>query len=157
MAKAAAVPGLAADDATRDAAVKILWTRFEEMWTLRNAVLKGTDVDAIHDMRVASRRLRTAMQTFRSCFPRRTFREQYDCIRMIADTLGAVRDRDVLINELRADMDQLPAGEQGGVAGLIESLDMERGVDRTALHSLLSQLEASGYDRTFLSYLAQNS
>lgn len=157
MAKGSEVQGLRAEEDLRAAAVKILWTRFEDMWHFRDAVARDDDVDAVHDMRVASRRLRTAMQTFRPCFPRKSYKEHYQRITGLADALGRVRDRDVQIAELQADIEQLPEDQRSGVAALMETLRAERNGARADLRSLLKDLDASAYDRDFLSYLARVS
>lgn len=155
MAKASEVQGLAPEDELRAAAVKILWTRFEDMWAYRDAVVEDADADVVHDMRVASRRLRTAMQTFRPCFPRKSYKEHYRRVTGLADALGRVRDRDVQIEELKADVKRLPEDQRSGVSVLVETLRAERTSARANLRSLLSDLEASAYDREFLSYLAR--
>ncbi len=157
MAKASEVQGLQAEDEVRAAAVKILWTRFQDMWNYRDAVAKDFDADAVHDMRVASRRLRTAMQTFRPCFPRKSYREHYQRITGLADALGRVRDRDVQLDELKADLERLPKDQRSGVAALAETLHAERKAARADLRSLLKDLDATAYDREFLSYLARVS
>jgi CHAD domain-containing protein len=157
MAKASEVQGLQAGDELRAAAVKILWTRFEDMWEYRDAVVKEFDADAVHDMRVASRRLRTAMQTFRPCFHRKSYKDHYQRITGLADALGRVRDRDVQLEELRADLEQLPDDQRSGVAGLVETLRAERKEARADLRSLLKDSETAAYDRDFLSYLARVS
>jgi CHAD domain-containing protein len=157
MAKGSEVQGLAPEDETRQAAVKILWTRFEDMWSYLDAVAKDFDADAVHDMRVASRRLRTAMQTFRPCFPRKSYKRHYERVRALADALGEVRDRDVLIEELKGDVERLPEDQRSGVQGLVETLRSERKQGRVALLSMLEQLQVSAYDRDFLSYLARRS
>jgi CHAD domain-containing protein len=157
MAKASEVQGLSAGDELRVAAVKILWTRFEDMWAYREAVAKDADADAVHDMRVASRRLRTAMQMFRPCFPRTSYKEHEQRITGLADALGRVRDRDVQIEELQADVQRLPEDQRSGVASAVEALRAERKAARADLRSFLDDLTASAYDRDFLSYLARQT
>jgi CHAD domain-containing protein len=157
MAKAGEVQGLQVDDRLTAAAVKILWTRFEDMWSFHEAVLNDFDAEAVHDMRVASRRLRTAMQTFRPCFPRKSFRDHYERIRGLADALGEVRDRDVLLQELTGDLDRLPEDQRSGVLALIETLRAERKARRRELRAMLEDLRHSAYERKFLSYLARRS
>jgi CHAD domain-containing protein len=127
------------------------------MWAFGDAVVKDFDADAVHDMRVASRRLRTAMQTFRPCFPRRSFKEHYERVRAVADALGEVRDRDVILDELRSDVEGLPLDQQSGVEALVETLRAERESGRENLRDMLADLEHSAYDREFLSYLARSS
>jgi CHAD domain-containing protein len=156
MAKGSDVRGLTAEDSTQDAAIKILWTRFDDMWAHHAAVLKDFDADAVHDMRVSSRRLRTAMQTFRPCFARKSFKVHSDRIKTLADLLGDVRDRDVLLDELKGDLERLPDDERGGLEGLITELRSQRKLHREALKLTIEELDGTAYDRTFLSYLAWN-
>ncbi|GAC1329823.1 MAG: hypothetical protein NVS2B16_16130 [Chloroflexota bacterium] len=155
MAKQSKVKGLDAGDSIREAAVKILWVRFNDMWALWAPVSKGTDVEALHDMRVASRRLRTVMQTFRPCFPKSSFRRHYTCIQQIADLLGEVRDRDVLIEELNNDEERLVPEQRLEVRQLITELSDEREASRALLQKQLRDLHDEAYDRTFLGYLAR--
>jgi CHAD domain-containing protein len=157
MAKGSDVRGLTADDDLRNAAIKILWTRFEDMWTYHAGVSKDFDADAVHDMRVASRRLRTAMQTFRPCFSRKTFRRHYACIKEVADQLGEVRDRDVLLEELKGDVERLAEDQRAGVEAVMDRLRSERAGHRQALSALLEDLDRQAYDREFLAYLARQT
>lgn len=157
MAKGSEVRGLSAEDTTRDAAVKVLWTRFEDMWSQREDVLKHFEIEAVHDMRVASRRLRTAMQTFRPCFARKSFKDHVARVKALADLLGEVRDRDVLLDELKSDLERLPDDERAGLAGLVEHLKAQRKQYRDELKTMLEELEGMAYDRDFLSYLARNA
>jgi CHAD domain-containing protein len=156
MAKGSDVRGLTAEDITHDAAIKILWTRFDDMWAYHEAVAKDFDADAVHDMRVSSRRLRTAMQTFRPCFARKSFKVHADRIKALADQLGDVRDRDVLLDELKGDLERLPEDERNGLEGLIAELRSQRKVHREALKLTIEELDGTAYDRAFLSYLAWN-
>lgn len=157
MAKGSDVRGLTAEDITHDAAIKILWTRFDDMWAYHEAVAKDFDADGVHDMRVSSRRLRTAMQTFRPCFARKSFKVHADRIKALADHLGEVRDRDVLLDELKGDLERLSEDERSGLEGLIAELRSQRKVHREALKSAIEELDGTAYDRAFLSYLAWNS
>lgn len=155
MAKASDVRGLSCDDTLAAAAGKILWTRFEDMWALRAGVIGSLDVEAIHDMRVGSRRLRTAMQTFRPCFFGKAFRRHYRRVRELADLLGEVRDRDVMIEELEATLAGLPEDGRAELCQVVDRLRTEREEHRVALCALLERLNRSAYDRDFLSYLAR--
>jgi CHAD domain-containing protein len=61
----------------------------------------GEDIEALHDMRVAARRLRAAMQAFRANLPERAqgFRDE---LGYIGRALGEVRDLDVFLENLEA-------------------------------------------------------
>src|SRR5688572_32783116 len=51
------------------------------------------DADAVHDMRVATRRLRSALRTFRPVL--RRWQPLRDELKWLADALGGARDNDV--------------------------------------------------------------
>jgi len=64
-------------------------------------VKKAEDIECIHRMRVASRRLRAAMPLFESCFPGRKYGVWLAEVRQITRVLGEARDTDVQIVFLR--------------------------------------------------------
>jgi CHAD domain-containing protein len=64
------------------------------------------DVDAVHDMRVATRRLRSALRTFRPVL--RRWQPVRDELKWLATALGGVRDRDVMAARLGAELDTQP-------------------------------------------------
>ena len=61
---------------------------------------RGQDPEHVHQMRVASRRLRAAMPIFRSCFPEKKYRKWRKEIKSITASLGKARDLDVQIGFL---------------------------------------------------------
>jgi len=64
-------------------------------------VKAGTDIEYIHRMRVASRRLRAALPLFAGCFPEKEYRRWENEIKQITRSLGRARDLDVQIAFLR--------------------------------------------------------
>jgi len=62
-----------------------------------NGVRSGKDIENIHRMRVASRRLRAALPLFASCFPEKKYRAWLREIQKITRALGEARDLDVQI------------------------------------------------------------
>ncbi|MXZ46312.1 MAG: CHAD domain-containing protein [Chloroflexi bacterium] len=86
----------------------------------------GEDIEALHDMRVATRRLRTALAVFRAALP-----PQLEALRpelgWVADALGEVRDLDVQIEWLSEEEAALPEpGEDSALAPLIDVLGVRR-------------------------------
>ena len=65
--------------------------------------LAGTDIEGVHDVRVASRRLRAAMDIAAPAFPGKWYKPLHRTAKEITGALGEVRDRDVLLEALRAD------------------------------------------------------
>jgi len=58
--------------------------------------------DAIHDVRVATRRLRAALRQLAPCFPVAATARFHSALRSVARLLGDVRDLDILLINLAA-------------------------------------------------------
>ena len=65
-----------------------------------DGVKASEDIEYIHRMRVASRRLRAALPLFRPCFPQKQYRKWMKEITNITRALGEARDTDVQISFL---------------------------------------------------------
>src|SRR5688572_21970759 len=97
MAKARPIPGLGPDISFRQAAANTVAMRSEELFELRANVLDTADIERVHDMRVASRRLRAALEVFAAAFPKQEHRAVLKDVKELADALGERRDPDVAI------------------------------------------------------------
>ena len=64
MAKAKPIPDLTADDAYAEAAAKVVSVRGVELAAHAQGVLDTGDIERVHDMRVATRRLRATLEIF---------------------------------------------------------------------------------------------
>lgn len=64
------------------------------------SVLESEDPEGVHQMRVALRRLRSALRLFRSVVPAPQHRSLVDGIKWLAGELAATRDWDVLVDEI---------------------------------------------------------
>jgi triphosphatase len=110
----------------------------------------GEDIEELHDMRVATRRLRAALALFSHVLPVRaqTFREE---LGWLAGVLGAVRDLDVQIeglDEMVADTAglaaALPATDHDPLGELAALLERER---EEARADMLDALDSVRWDR----------
>lgn len=113
MAKARGVPGLEPDARFGDAAAVAVEVRAAEVFAHAEGVLDVGDIKRVHDMRVATRRLRAAMEVFAACFPVKEHAKLLKEVKRLADALGERRDPDVALEELEA-----ISAELGGVRGL---------------------------------------
>jgi CHAD domain-containing protein len=138
MAKAKAIPDLSVDDAYADAAAKIVSVRGAELLEQAQGVLDTGDIERVHDMRVATRRLRAALEIFEPCFPDTMFDQTLRDVKGLADALGERRDRDVGIATLHAFGDQLAAPDRKGVASLVEELRSQQQEANSELAPLVS-------------------
>jgi CHAD domain-containing protein len=100
MAKARDIPGLTADESFADAAAKVVAVRAQELADHSENVLDTSDIERVHDMRVATRRLRAVLEIFAPCFPKDLHRDVLRDVKELADALGERRDPDVHIAAL---------------------------------------------------------
>jgi CHAD domain-containing protein len=82
------------------AAVTVLSTKMQPLFELEESALSGSDMDAVHDMRVASRRSREAIAIFAPLYRETDIAEPLQSVKAVTKALGAVRDADVFIDHL---------------------------------------------------------
>ncbi len=97
MAKAKEITELDCNADALEWAAKVLRVRFEEVLEKRDAALHSEDIEGVHDMRVATRRLRSALRDFARLMKKKPLKQVKKDLKQIADALGAVRDQDVAI------------------------------------------------------------
>lgn len=91
--------------------------------------LTSDDPEYVHQMRVALRRLRAAMRTFRPVLPAELLEQLSPPLRELAAALGAVRDLDVLLAEVVAPALDAPRVD-AGLAALVDELTAARDAAR---------------------------
>ena len=84
---------------TGEVAFAILRRHFATMLAHEPGVRLGEDPEELHDMRVATRRLRVALKLYADVLPRRAERYERN-LRWVAGALGEVRDLDVHLERL---------------------------------------------------------
>ena len=92
----------------------------------QEAGVRQGEVEAIHDMRVATRRLRVALSNFGTCWTKAQRQQIKFWIQSLADALGEVRDLDVLMDALKPQQAALSVAERPLLANLIERLRKQR-------------------------------
>ena len=141
MNKRFVVPGVDALTPLRGAAPAILLAKAEPLFELETSARGGADMDAVHDMRVASRRLREAMRLLGPLYPKRQSRTWYRRIRSITRALGPVRDSDVFIDSFGALVSQLGDGGRRAVAFMVGFRSGQRVHELAVLNRELSRLD----------------
>jgi CHAD domain-containing protein len=107
-----------------------------------DGALIGEDIEYIHRMRVASRRLRNAMTCFKDCLPAKKVKTWGDEIRRITHSLGAARDLDIqiaCINHLYND--QLDAKIKPGYQRILLRLEQKRSLVQQKVTKSLTRLQ----------------
>jgi CHAD domain-containing protein len=141
MAKARDIPELASGVSFREAAALAVETRAAEVFEHAAGVLDTEDIERVHDMRVATRRLRAAMEIFAPCFPKNEFKRTLRDVKELADTLGERRDPDVHIAELDRVSAALTRDDARGIASLATELRAQQQAGNAALGEKLREIE----------------
>lgn len=95
-------------------------------------------VEPVHDLRVATRRLRATLRILAPVYAPHGLRPYTRGLGSLARVAGPVRDRDVLLADMRQSVSVLPEDRQAAFVALIEAVQDER---RAALKRLLAFLE----------------
>jgi CHAD domain-containing protein len=92
------------DAPLRESAV-VLLVRLQEMFDWSGAMRDPANVDDLHNMRIAAKRLRYTMELFAPCFGK-DFARILGTIEEIQERIGAIHDCDVLIPLLEKTLDK---------------------------------------------------
>lgn len=143
MAKAKPVKGLSGDEPFASAAAKITTVRVGELWERRDGVTDVADIEALHDMRVAGRRLRAVLEILEPCFDAKAHAAALRDVKSLTDALGARRDPDVQIDWLRRQAAAASAADRVGIESLIDALERERAAANELLATELERLDGA--------------
>jgi CHAD domain-containing protein len=104
----------------------VVEVRVVEVFEHSDGVLDTEDIERVHDMRVATRRLRAALEVFEPCFPAKRRRKALKRVKALADALGERRDADVAIEFLESFLVEVPAADRSAIEALIDRLREEQ-------------------------------
>jgi triphosphatase len=124
-----------------EVAFAILRRHFAAMLAHEPGVRLGEDPEELHDMRVATRRLRAALKLYSDVLPKRAERYERD-LRWVAGALGEGRDLDV---HLEGISEEASTSRNGEVLKEVVSLLRERRVE--ARRRMLKALDSNRYQR----------
>lgn len=155
MAKAKEIAGLDCGAGASAGISLVVRSRLEEVCAFRAAALDWSDASGVHDMRVASRRLRSVVRDFSPYFRRsRKLRHSMDDLKAIADALGAVRDQDVEIMALEKLATEAPPELAAGIEQFAEERRLRRNRSRSELEEALTENALSELREEFDAALA---
>jgi CHAD domain-containing protein len=142
-------PGVTADDVLAEAGRKVVRFHFARMLAREAGTRSGKEIEELHGMRVATRRMRAAWRVFGDGFRADRTRRLRGRLRVLAGRLGAVRDLDVLIEAAAAHQGSLSAREARSFEPLLAAWREEREVARVVL---LRELDSTAYERLVEDY-----
>lgn len=129
MAKPAPIEGLDSDTRLIEAARRSVAARLADVRRLEEKLTGALDADDVHDMRVASRRLRAALDLFDR---RRQLRAAHDVAKALGDALGEVRELHVQQAWLGRALGGAGEAERAGLQALRDERDakLPKRIDR---------------------------
>ncbi len=135
-------PGLGADDTMAEAARKTFRFHFQRMLYHEPGTCRGEDIEELHDMRVATRRMRAAMRMFADYLDPKQVAPFVRGLRRTGRALGPVRDLDVFREKIQRYLDTLPPEQQAGLDPLLAVWAEQR---RLAREKMLAYLDSARY------------
>ena len=125
-------------------AYQSLSRQFDDLLAFEGGTWEGLEPEALHQMRVASRRLRAALKVFRDFLPVREGQSLNRSFRWIAGVLGEVRDLDVYAENFDRYSQAISTEDRECLAAYVRDLESQR---RRARKKLLTALSSRRYQR----------
>jgi triphosphatase len=121
----------------------VLRRQFATMRAHEGGTRLGKDPEELHAMRVATRRMRSALKFFEDALPKEVdrFREE---LKFFAGVLGEVRDLDVQIEQLGIWISEADEEDRGPLSKTVNFLEKRRAAAR---EDLLEALDSGRYER----------
>ena len=135
-------PGLVPTDPMSEAGRKILRFHFYRMLENDPGTRLGEDIEALHDMRVATRRMRSAVPIFVAYFDKKIIGRFNKDLRRTGRALGRVRDLDVFMEKAQIYIQSTKELDQHLLDPLINDWKEEREAARIIM---LKYLESNRY------------
>jgi CHAD domain-containing protein len=128
------IEGLSAQTPVADAACRALAARLALVDRAVRALPETLDdPEAVHRLRVATRRAGAALDVFADLLPDRALRRARKAIRRLRRSAGAVRDADVFAANVEGRLKAKSPGQTSGLLYLVGLLDGRRDADRAEL------------------------
>jgi CHAD domain-containing protein len=145
--------GLLHSDSLAEAGRKTLLYHFAEMLRHEEGTRLGEDIEELHDMRVATRRMRAAFDLFEQAFDPKVIRRHLRGLKATGRALGAVRDMDVFIEKANHYMEGLSPDQCLGLEILVEAWQEQREIAREAMLAHLDSPDYASFKRKFNNFV----
>jgi CHAD domain-containing protein len=146
---------ISAQDTMAEAGRKALVGDFIKMLQNEDGCRLGEDSNAVHDMRVGTRRMRSTLRLLSAYYKPKAIQPHIDSMRSVAEALGGVRDLDVMMDEIRKFGEAAGENdsENGGMQPILERLEKQRGKAQKALTKALDKREYREFVKDFTAFL----
>ncbi len=146
-------PGLGADDTMAEAARKTFYFHFLRMLHHEPGTRLGEDIEELHDMRVATRRMRAAFRVFDNYLDMGKMQAFLKGLRRTGRALGAVRDLDVFWQKTQRYLETLPPERQNDLEPLRAVWKTERERARENMNTYLDSKRHVQFKERFGEFL----
>jgi len=146
-------PGVEPRDPLAEAGRKVLRYHFAQMLRHEDGTRLGEDIEELHDMRVATRRMRAAFEVFGDAFEPKVIKRHLKGLKAAGRALGRVRDMDVFMEKAQAYLQTLPEDQRPGLDPLLQAWTQEREADRIEMLVHLDSPEYQTFKRRFFEFL----
>lgn len=147
-------PGVGPDDPMSEAGRKVLAFHFAQMLDCEPGTRAGTDIEQLHDMRVATRRMRSAFRVFAPYYKARTIQPYVVGLRRTARALGPVRDLDVFMQKAERYLEGLGPEQSGDLDVLLADWRKQREQARLTMIEVLDGNKYRDFVDAFRLFLA---
>jgi CHAD domain-containing protein len=133
---------------------RVFSQQFSKMLASEKATLKGEDIEALHDMRVAVRRMRAAAKVFETYLDSEKLEPNVKGLRRTLGSLGDTRDLDVFRERVEEYAKKLPPENEHDLDPLFEVLDKKKEIARENMLSYLNSEKYAGFKKEFSDFLS---
>jgi CHAD domain-containing protein/DNA-binding CsgD family transcriptional regulator len=148
-------PQVEKKDKMQLAGIKIFSFCFKQICAHEDGTRKGEDIEELHDMRVATRRLRAAMRLFSPFFSKKILKRTQRKVKILGQTLGKVRDLDVFMERAKQELMELEGIAPEEHLPLIGTWEEEHAAARQALVEYLDSEEYQEFVKDFSAFLEE--
>lgn len=147
-------PGVKPDDSLSEAGRKVMGYHFAQMVLHEAGTRIGEDIEELHDMRVATRRMRAAFEVFQDAYDPKAVKRHLKGLRATGRALGRVRDLDVFMEKAQQYLETLPQEQRSGLEPLLSLWENERQIDREKMLEHLDSEKYATFKRQFLEFVS---
>jgi CHAD domain-containing protein len=146
--------GMSRDDPMTEAGRKVMRYHFARMLSYEEGTRLGEDIEELHDMRVATRRLRASFEVFQDAFEPGILKPYLKGLRATGRALGQVRDLDVFMEKVQHYLATIHDERHEGLDVLLAGWQMQREAARMEMLEWLNSIEYTDFKRKFNLFLS---
>ncbi len=142
-------PGIEPEDPMSEAGRKTFYFHYQRMIYHEPGTRLGEDIEALHDMRVATRRMRAAFRVFGPYYKPKAVAAYGKGLKRTGRALGPVRDLDVFRAKTHAYLSTLPESQQGDLNRFLAVLQAHRESARQIMNAYLDSARYARFRERF--------